>query len=100
MSISSVQNATALPSLPNAVGASATAPRESGFADLVASAIHETGKAQVNAERQVNAMLSGSGEDVHSAMLAVEQASLSFELILQVRNKVVNAYQEISRLQF
>ena len=33
-------------------------------------------------------------------MLAVEQADLSFQLMMQVRNKIVNAYQEISRMQF
>jgi flagellar hook-basal body complex protein FliE len=44
--------------------------------------------------------LTGKGEDVHAATLAVEQASLAFDLMLQVRNKVVGAYQEISKLQF
>jgi flagellar hook-basal body complex protein FliE len=52
------------------------------------------------AQQQVTGLLSGNGQDVHSATLAVEQANLSFELMLQVRNKVVSAYQEISRLQF
>ena len=52
------------------------------------------------AQQQVAGLLSGNGQDVHRAALAVEQANLSFELMLQVRNKVVSAYQEISRLQF
>jgi len=44
--------------------------------------------------------LSGEGGDVHTAMIAVEKADLSFQLMMQVRNKVVQAYQEISRMQF
>ena len=38
--------------------------------------------------------------DVHSAMIAVEKADLSFQLMMQVRSKIVAAYQEISRMQF
>jgi len=37
---------------------------------------------------------------VHSAMIAVEKADLSFQMMLQVRNKIVAAYQEISRMNF
>ena len=45
-------------------------------------------------------LLQGNGMDVHSAMIAVEKAELSFQLMMQVRNKIVQAYQEIARLQF
>jgi len=55
---------------------------------------------QSQADTQVAGMLNGDGQDVHSAMIAVEKANLSFELMLQVRNKIVSAYQEISRIPF
>jgi flagellar hook-basal body complex protein FliE len=55
---------------------------------------------QTVADQKVTNLLTGKGEDVHAATLAVEQASLAFDLMLQVRNKVVGAYQEISKLQF
>jgi flagellar hook-basal body complex protein FliE len=45
-------------------------------------------------------LLDGNGVDVHAAMIAVEKADLSFQLMMQVRNKIVQAYQDISRLQF
>jgi flagellar hook-basal body complex protein FliE len=45
-------------------------------------------------------MLDGSGDDVHSAMIAVEKAGLAFEMMVQVRNKIVQAYQTVSQLQF
>jgi flagellar hook-basal body complex protein FliE len=47
----------------------------------------------------VEGFLSGDGQELHSAVLAVQRADLAFELGLQVRNKVVSAYQEIMRLQ-
>jgi flagellar hook-basal body complex protein FliE len=55
---------------------------------------------QAVAEEKVSGLIGGQGQDIHAAALAVEQASLAFDLMLQVRNKVVGAYQEISRLQF
>ncbi|MCL4851471.1 MAG: flagellar hook-basal body complex protein FliE, partial [Bryobacteraceae bacterium] len=42
---------------------------------------------------------SGEAEEVHQAVLATQQAELAFEMFLQVRNKVVQAYQEVMRMQ-
>jgi flagellar hook-basal body complex protein FliE len=56
--------------------------------------------AQGAAQSQVAQLLSGQGADLHSAMIAVEKADLSFQLMMQVRNKIVQAYQEISNMQF
>ena len=47
----------------------------------------------------VERFLSGEGEELHTTILATQQAELSFDLFLQVRNKVVSAYQEIMRMQ-
>ena len=44
-------------------------------------------------------LLSGEGEDIHTVALATQQSELAFELFLQVRNKVVQAYQEVMRMQ-
>ena len=43
--------------------------------------------------------LAGDGADVHSALIAVEKADLSFQLMMQVRNKILNAYDEINKMQ-
>lgn len=56
--------------------------------------------AQGEAQDQVAQLLSGKGADLHSAMIAVEKADLSFQLMMQVRNKIVQAYQQISNMQF
>jgi flagellar hook-basal body complex protein FliE len=72
----------------------------SGFADTLRDAMNEMGDLQSQADTKVSSVLEGGGADVHSALIAVEKADLSFQLMLQVRNKIVSAYQEISRMQF
>ena len=64
------------------------------------SAMDDVSQLQTQAETKVASVLAGNGTDVHSALIAVEQADLSFQLMMQVRNKIVAAYQEISRMQF
>jgi flagellar hook-basal body complex protein FliE len=70
------------------------------FGEQLESAVSGVDLAQQEAEYKVNSMLAGGGTDVHDAMIAVQKADLSFQLMLQVRNKVVQAYQEIERMQF
>jgi flagellar hook-basal body complex protein FliE len=71
-----------------------------GFAETLRGALNEMGELQTQAETKVAGVLDGSGTDVHTALIAVEKADLSFQLMMQVRNKIVSAYQEISRMQF
>jgi len=81
--------------------ASSFAPSSSGtFAESLRGAMDEMGALQSQAETKVASVLEGNGADVHSALIAVEKADLSFQLMMQVRNKIVSAYQEISRMQF
>ena len=51
------------------------------------------------ANAAVERLLSGESEELHTAALAAQRAELAFELFLQIRNKVVQAYQEIMRIQ-
>ena len=77
------------------------APGDSAnFSDTLRNAIADVDQAQVQAESTVRGVLQGTGTDVHKAVIAVEKADLSFQLMLQVRNKIVAAYQEVERLQF
>ena len=72
----------------------------SGFLDTLKSAVDQASQIQSQADTQVASMLNGNGQDVHSAMIAVEKANLTFELMVQVRNKIISAYQEVSRIPF
>jgi flagellar hook-basal body complex protein FliE len=81
--------------------AAAEFPAEGGgFADTLRGAMNEMGELSSQAEAKVAGVLTGTGAEVHSALIAVERADLSFQLMMQVRNKIVSAYQEISRMQF
>jgi flagellar hook-basal body complex protein FliE len=70
------------------------------FAGTLREAMNEMGSLSSQAETKVAGVLDGGGADVHTALIAVEKADLSFQLMMQVRNKIVSAYQEISRMQF
>ncbi len=74
--------------------------REWGFVETLQGAMDQVDQLRESAESKVGGLLEGNGIDVHSALIAVEKADLSFQLMMQVRNKIVAAYQEISRMQF
>jgi len=78
----------------------ANAPKDKSFGEQLQNAVSDIDLQQQEAEFKVSNMLAGGGTDVHDAMIAVQKADLSFQLMLQVRNKVVQAYQEIERMQF
>jgi flagellar hook-basal body complex protein FliE len=72
---------------------------ESSFKDVLSSAIDEVEGARSAANKSVEQFLAGEGGDLHSTILASQRAELEFQMFLQVRNKVVSAYQEVMRMQ-
>lgn len=77
-------------------------PTEAGsepFHNVLSSAIQEVEGARANAADSINQFLSGEGEDLHSTILASQRANLEFQMFLQVRNKIVSAYQEVMKMQ-
>jgi len=83
-------------------GSKAAKPAEQsgGFNEMLKDAVSQIDQLQGDAQGKITEVLKGNGGDLHSAMIAVEKADLSFQLMLQVRNKIVAAYQEISRMNF
>lgn len=76
--------------------AAAGGTAESDFMKTLRSAMEEVGDLQNEADGKVAQLLTGNGQDVHSTMIAVQKASLAFEMMLEVRNKILAAYQQIS----
>jgi flagellar hook-basal body complex protein FliE len=68
------------------------------FQDVLAGAIQNVESFGRDASASVERTLSGEGEELHNTIIATQRAELSFELFLQMRNKVVSAYQEIMRM--
>ena len=73
---------------------------EGNFGALLKTAINQVEDLHGSAAQQVTDLLKGDRSDVHNVMIAVEKADIAFQLMLQVRNKIVSAYQEVSRMQF
>lgn len=69
------------------------------FKSMLSDAIGRVEDARVTATNSVNRFLAGENEEIHSVVLNTQRSELAFEAFLQVRNKVVNAYQEIMRMQ-
>ena len=70
------------------------------FGGIFQALVEDTSQLSKKAETAVSGLLSGSGVDVHEAMIATQKADVAFELALQVRNKAVGAYQTMMGMQF
>ena len=97
---SPVSSLRILPAEMQDAGNAFAVPSGGGFAATLRGAMDEMGQLQTSAETKVAGVLEGNGTDVHSALIAVEKADLSFQLMMQVRNKIVSAYQQVSQMQF
>jgi flagellar hook-basal body complex protein FliE len=74
------------------------APSEA-FADTLKTAMADATAAQQTADAAARDFAAGKTTDVAATMIAMEQAAISFQLVLQVRNRLLEAYQEIQRIQ-
>lgn len=87
---------TATPSIAPASPAGSK-PAASGFGESLGRLLESADESSKSANVAVDQMLNGTG-DVHDAMIALQRAELSLQLTVQVRNKVVQAYQDIMRM--
>jgi flagellar hook-basal body complex protein FliE len=71
-----------------------------GFGDVLKNAISNVNQLSGGAEQQIGSLLQGGKGDMSSVMVAVEKADVAFQLMMQVRNKIVSAYQDIEKMQF
>lgn len=69
------------------------------FGDVLKQSMSEVNRLQEKADASITALASGEKTSLHDTMIAMEQASISFKLMMQVRNKIVEAYQEMMRIQ-
>lgn len=72
----------------------------SPFGDLLKDAVGSVNALESQAHTAVTGLMTGTGVDVHQAMIATEKADMAFELALSVRNKAVQAYQSVMGMQF
>jgi flagellar hook-basal body complex protein FliE len=68
------------------------------FSQILTKSIEEVNELQKQADKAIEKLATGEAEDITQAMIAMEKANLSFQLMTQMRNKIVEAYEEIMRM--
>ena len=99
MSISPIGSITNIPSVTAKAEVSEAPASGASFKELVKDAVSEVNKLQTQADQSAVKLATGELEDVHRAMIDMQKAKLALDLTIQVRNKVIEAYQEIMRMQ-
>jgi flagellar hook-basal body complex protein FliE len=74
-------------------------PAKGDFNNVLKSAMGEVGDLQEKANQSIQQMVGEGKGDLQETMIALEKADVSFKLMMQIRNKVLDAYQEIMRMQ-
>ncbi|MBC8590305.1 flagellar hook-basal body complex protein FliE [Wansuia hejianensis] len=69
------------------------------FKDIIDNEMDKLNNRQIYADKKIQEFISGQSEDLHSVMIATEEARLSLELAVQVRNKCIEAIKEINNMQ-
>lgn len=85
----------AFPELNKPGASSATEGAGKFFSELVS----KVNDIQVQSDKSIQGLASGENKNLHEVMIAVEKASISFQFMSQVRNKAIEAYQEVMRMQ-
>ncbi len=70
-----------------------------GFGDTLAAAIGKVDGAQKIADENVEAFIAGEQENVHEVMISMNEAKMHFQLMTEVRNRMLETYQELMRMQ-
>ncbi len=72
---------------------------QKGFSSLLKDSIEKVNQTQIESDRLTEKLASGKDVDLHQVMIASQKASITTQLTLEIRNKAVEAYQEMMRMQ-
>lgn len=75
-------------------------PADGSFGKMISQAIHDVNNKMADASKAAQELTEGKNKDIHGTMIAMEKASISFQLLTQVRNKIIDAYKEVQRMSF
>jgi len=93
-----VSNIAPIP-VPDSLTPAGATDSSNAFSSILTNTISSLQSVQNNADSAVQQFLTGENDDLHTTVLATQRAEMAFELGLQVRNKVVSAYQEVMKMQ-
>lgn len=72
---------------------------QESFAKVLQHSIQEVNQLQHAADRSIEQLIAGRSKNLHETMIAMEKADISFRLMMEVRNKIIEAYHEVMRMQ-
>jgi flagellar hook-basal body complex protein FliE len=87
-----------LPEFPGKGQIKVSTPDDEGFGDFLSKAIHNVNDMQLEAGEAQDKLVRGEAAELHQVMIAAEKAGISFDLLLEIRKKLLDAYQEITRM--
>ena len=73
--------------------------RSSSFVEALQASLEQVNRLQLEADARINGLATGKQSDIHQTTIAVEKANVSFELLMQIRSKVISAYEKIMHMQ-
>jgi flagellar hook-basal body complex protein FliE len=77
----------------------ANAPDSDSFGQVLTQSLNDVNTLQQEANQAIDALATGQQQDIHNTMIAMEKAGVAFRLIMEIRNKVITAYETIMRMQ-
>ena len=82
------------------VKTAATAENSPSFGSVLNQSINTVARMQQEADARAGQLTAGESKDIHGTMIAMQKAEISMSLMMEVRNKLISAYDEIKRMQF
>lgn len=80
-------------------GAGGASDPGKSFSDILRNSVDKVNEMQTQADTAVKELVAGRSKNIHETMLTIERADTSLKLMMQVRNKILDAYREIMRMQ-
>lgn len=69
------------------------------FTDIIGDALNKVNESQVDANNKVESFIKGEDVTMHEVMISMQESQLSMQLLIEMRNKLVEAYQEVNKVQ-
>jgi flagellar hook-basal body complex protein FliE len=73
--------------------------KQETFGSMLARSLDDVNRLKLEADEAVENLATGKQKDIHATMIALEKADIAFQLLMQVRNKIISAYETIMRTQ-
>ena len=84
---------------PDTAQQSKQSPNSGSFGNMLARSLEEVNRLHMAADEAVENLAAGKQKNIHETMIALERADVAFQLLMQVRNKIISAYETIMRMQ-